>query len=297
MRTIRIDNPDIVNEEALALLYSEIRFDLQLTSAAEEFGDTAKDVVVSGLKYISKKLGYLVTRLLHSMRNVAEKAFSRYESIMFRWNKRLSSNISNIDSVAFENRKISVVPREVLLARIDAIHKVHHLLDNIGQVCESQIRQGSNDFRTSEIMSAFRAMSDIGFDANRYNLVKQVSSLYDDAREHATLENLGYSTSELPTIISRISGIAKYANSSDVKKLNLRFVAYADKLTEYEKSIKEQEDLSFEEKEELLHTVDIKIARLWWIAHFIKAAYVVTGDIVIDILKICKTAEQCIPSE
>ena len=60
----------------------------------------------------------------------------------------------------------------------------------------------------------------------------------------------------------------------------------------YEKC--KMEDIDQEELEEKKHILSIKLARLWWVSHFIKATHVVASDVVIDILKICKVAERCI---
>ena len=287
---IRVDQ-----SEELASLYEELKRDLQLTSAGTEgFGDDALHATISGLSYISKKMGMLVVRLSHMLRNTAELIISRYGSIMYRWDKRIRQNLHRIDSIKFTERKASVVPKEVLDKRIEAAKKLYHILDNVEMVCEAPVKPGSDDWRTPEFMKAYDAMMSIGFDANRYDLVKKAASVYDEARFKSTLGNHGYSVEHLGEVIQAIQPLTAYAQSNHVKNLTKRFVEYSDKLVKYEQSLNHQEDMDSMEKEELLHAVQVKIARLWWLTHFIKASHVLVGDIVIDVLKMCKIAEQCI---
>lgn len=295
---LTLSSAEQTNLNELSALYMEIKQDLGILEVGDEsFGDVAKSVgsgILSGIKYLAKKIGRLTTRLIMSLRNVAERTFLRYESIVHRWNKRIINNTKNLDMEKFDNRKIRVVSYDTLSKRIDAVYKVQHLLNNVEAVCDSPVNPNSEDWRTSEFMSAYRAMQDIGFDANRFDLVRKVSADYDKARIKGSVEGLGYTFATLRSLVEKIGPIAKYADKKTVTQLTDQFVKYSDQLTTYEKSIKEHEDLDSEEREEKMHILNIKIARLWWLSHFVKANYVIAGDIVMDVLKLSKVAEECI---
>jgi hypothetical protein len=281
--------------EDFANLYEELKYDLQITSAGTEgFGDDVLTVASASLSYISEKLGKLSVKLVHSLRNSMELIVLRYSSIVFRWQKRISANLSKINNDRFSERKASIVDKEQLLLRISAVQKLHHVLDNVELVCEAPVKSNSVDWRTPEFMQAYDAMMKIGFDANRFDLVKKASAVYDEARTKGTLDAHGYTVSDIEELIELIKPLAHYAQSNQAKALAKRFVDYSDKLVKYETSLREQTDLDDFERQERLSVLNIRIARLWWLSHFIKAANVLATDVVKDVLTICKIAEQCI---
>lgn len=288
------------NEIDLDNLYHELKCDLGLI---ETYGKEsiewmeAAEKTWSGLKYVTHKLQLLTNRIFISMRNLTEKVVLRYSSIVLRWDKRIKENVELIDSEKFGARKTNVVSQALLLKRIDALVKLNHVLDNIESICEAPIPTESGDWRTSEIKLAYSAMQSIGFDASRFNLIGKVTSDYDDSRTKATLNELGYDLRALQEIVHKLGSLAKYAQSNSVTLLSKRFLEYSDKLKNYEISLRETPDLDDEEVAERKHTLDIKLARLWWVSHFIKSSYVVANDICIDVLKICKIAELCIVHE
>lgn len=291
---------DSTNEQALDDLYYELKCDLGLI---ETYGKEAIELMPlaektwSGLKYVAHKLQLLTSRVFISMRNLTEKVVLRYSSIVMRWHKRLNENIDLVDSQKFGSRKINVVPHKLLLARVDALVKLHHILDNIEAICEAPISSVDGDWRTSEIKIAYSAMQSIGFDANKFNLIGKVESDYDKARRKSTLSELGYEVRDIATIVEKLKPLAKYAQSNSVTLLSKRFLDYSEKLKHYEMSLRETPDLDQDEVDQKKYILDIKLARLWWVSHFIKSSYVVANDICIDVLKICKVAELCILHE
>lgn len=285
------------NAQSLEHLYFELQCDLGLVDTVGmesiDFVETMGRVW-SGIKSVASKLGSLVSRLTIMLRNMVEKTFLRYSSIMMRWEKRIKVHAKDIDEDKFESSVIKIVPKNVLIKRISALSKLHHLLSNIEIVCESAIRPDSDDWRTPEISAAYTAMQSIGFDSNRFNLVGAVSSDYDKSREKATVGELGYSISDLGDVVTRLKSMADFASKGNADMISRKFVDYSDKLTQYESSLETSEDLSPEEIRERKHVLKIKMARLWWISHFIKSSYVVAADIMVDVLKLCKLAERCI---
>lgn len=288
------------NEIDIDNLYYELKCDLGLI---ETYGKEsiewmeAAEKTWSGLKYVTHKIQMLTTRIFISMRNLTEKVVLRYSSIVLRWDKRIKENVDLIDATKFGERRTKVVPQQLLLKRIDALVKLNHVLDNIESICEAPIPAESGDWRTSEIKLAYAAMQSIGFDASRFNLVGKVTSDYDESRIKSTLNELGYDLRSLQDVVHKLAHLAKYAQSNSVTTLSKRFLEYSDKLKNYEVSLRETPDLDDEEVAERKHTLDIKLARLWWVSHFIKSSYVVANDICIDVLKICKIAELCIVHE
>lgn len=291
---------DSINEQSLCDLYRELQIDFGLV---DEYGQETIELkplgeqAWSGIKYIAQKLQFLTNRIFISMRNLTEKVVLRYSSIIVRWNKRIKENINRIDSHKFGSRRVKVVPYQTLIRRIEALVKLHHLLDNIEAICEAPISPTDGDWRTHEIKLAYSAMQSIGFDANKFNLIGKVESDYDKARIKSTLSELGYDLRELQTSIDKLQSLAKYAQSNSVTLLSKRFLDYSEKLKNYEISLHETPDLDQDETERRKYILDIKLARLWWVSHFIKSSYVVANDICIDVLKICKVAELCIVHE
>ncbi len=287
------------SEEIFDDLYYELKCDLGLiaTYGQESFDwMRAAGKTWSGIRYIAEKLQSITTRLFIMIRNTTEKVVMRYSSIMVRWDKRIHANLNRIDSNQFGARSVNVVPHELLMKRIDALTKLHHLLENIESICESPIASHEGDWRTVEIRMAYAVMQKIGFDADRFSLVGKVTAEYDSSRTKAPLSVHGYDLSSLREAIDKLRGLAKYAQADNVTKLSKRFVEYSDRLRNYEKSI-EEEGPSREDYEQQTYILNIKLARLWWISHFIKASYVVANDICIDVLKICKVAELCITND
>jgi hypothetical protein len=285
------------NTRSLNSLYSEIKVDLGLPilpgQEEIEFSRIANSAI-SGLTYVAKKLQQLTTRVVLTMRNLAENVFLRYSAIMLRWDKRIKLNLNKIDGSKFGNTSVTIVPKNLLMKRISALIKLHHILNNIESICDSPVKHDSADWRTPEIMIAYRAMTEIGFDANRFNLIGKVSAAYDQSREKNLISQLGYTTHDLLEIISGMKTLSVYAQENSLKHITTRFVDYSDKLTAYEESLNKLDDMDSEELATKKHILDIKLARLWWISHFIKSSYVVAGDVVVDILKLCKIAERCI---
>ena len=288
------------NEIDLDNLYYELKCDLGLIETygkeSVEWMEVAEKTW-SGLKYITQKLQTLTNRVFISMRNLTEKVVLRYSSIVMRWDRRIKENVDLVDAEKFGARRTKVVPHHLLHKRIDALIKLNHVLDNIESICEAPIPPESGDWRTAEIKLAYSAMQDIGFDASRFNLVGKVSSDYDESRIKSTLSELGYDLRVLQEIVHKLAHLAKYAQSNSVTALSKRFLDYSDKLKNYEISLNETPDLDDHEIADRKHTLDIKLARLWWVSHFIKSSYVVANDICIDVLKICKIAELCIVHE
>lgn len=288
------------NEQALDDLYYELKCDLGII---ETYGQETIELMPlaektwSGVKYVAHKLQLLTSRIFISMRNLTEKVVLRYSSIVMRWHKRLNENINLIDPHKFGSRKINVVPQALLFARIDALVKLHHILDNIESICEAPISHTDGDWRTSEIKTAYSAMQSIGFDSNKFNLIGKVESDYDKARRKTTISELGYDVRDLGNVVEKLKPLARYAQSNSVTLLSKRFLDYSDKLKNYEMSLRETPDLDQDEVDQRKYILDIKLARLWWVSHFIKSSYVVANDICIDVLKICKVAELCIVHE
>lgn len=291
-----------LNTQSIEDLYLEIKEDLLILDdselPAQESIHQILNAGISGVSSISKKIGLLFSRILISLRNITEKVLLRHNSIITRWNNRIIKNLNYIDNNKFNQYVTRVVPYHILEKRIAVLLKLHYVIDNIESICEARVDPNSEDWRTQEIISMYTKLSEIGLDATRLNLLNKVSSSYDKVRLKATVENLGYTVSHLTEIIARIKPIVQYADFNSVKKISNRFVAYSDKLAKYEESLRfNEEDMSSSELEEKRHILKIKLARLWWVSHFIRATYVIADDIVIDVLKLCKIAEKCISKE
>jgi len=281
-------------EEALQNTYEEIQADLNLFYYGQEgFISDAGAATLTGLVKVSKKMGALILQLVHSIRNAAEKTFLRYSKINQLWKKRIEQNQQYINSEKFGLRKISIVDYDDLIARLETVTALHHLLDNFEQICNSPVSSDGN-WKTSQFQKAYDLLLKIGFDTPKFNLVKKTSAAYDAKTYSATIDTHGYTSDKLDEIVRKLDIVAKYSESKTLSQLEKRFIQYGESLSKFENSLREQDGDDITEQREVL---EIRISRFWWCTHFIKVSHQVAHDVMIDVLKLCKVAESKIEKD
>lgn len=239
-----------------------------------------------------KRISRIATRLLILLRSTGEQIFSTYTAILERWDKRLKNNIGRIDNTKFGSYKLSIPDYEVMKKRIAVLNKLHFLIDNLEHVCDSPAQRDTNDWRVPEFMAAYRAMQEIGFDSTSYDLIRKLSPGYKKQKYKATLDAHGYMVAHLQELVKDCSIVAKYASKSTRDIIHTKVTHYSDQLLKYEQAVRTNEDMDESSKNEKLQQIDMKIARLWWITHFINSLYKVSSDVVNDVLNLCKVAEK-----
>ena len=241
---------------------------------------------------IIKKLSKISVRLFSILRNTGEHIFSRYESILERWNKRIKNNISRIDESQFYQYRIAIPDYEVLKKRIEVLKNLHFLIDNLEHICDSPAHKDTNDWRVPEFSTAYKAMGEIGFDATSYDLLKREAPGYKKQKYKATIEAHGYHVAHLHELINGCEIVAKYASKQNIDIIHRKVVNYSDQLLKYELAIRTNDNMDDADKNERLQQIDMRIARLWWITHFINSIYKIAHDVVVDVLNLCKVAEK-----
>lgn len=292
---------DDFNENELAYFYTDLQMTLGLIPSYGEEGIVSDvlhgtfDITKGTLGFVGKKLGKLINRLFLSLHQLTETIFRRYDSLINRRLKGMEKHIDEVNENKFLKYKTHIVPCKVLKDRVNAALSVYNVLNNIESIFNYPIKQDSEDWRTPEFISAYRDMTKIGFDADRYSLLKAPIKTYDKVRVTGTLKTLGYTSNNILDITRSITKFSNYASKSYTESMIKRFVTCADKLSDYEQMISKAEDTMSEDQiESMRHNIQIKTARLWWMSHFIKAIYVVTNDILVDALKVTNIFERCV---
>lgn len=256
-----------------------------ITEAARKTANVAGEVI--------KRVGRIATSLLVLLRNTGEMIFSKYTTIMERWNKRLKNHMDRIDVDRFTSYKLVAPDYEVLKKRVSVLNKLHFLIDNLEHICDAPAHKDSNDWRVPEFTTAYKAMQEIGFDSTSYDLVRKLSPNYKKQRYKATIGTHGYMPMHLHELVNDCTIVAKYASKSSMDAIHKKVMAYSEHLLKYEQAVRNNEELNEDDKVERLQQIDLRIARLWWITHFINSLYKVSYDVVTDVLNLCKIAEKC----
>lgn len=292
---------DDINEKELAYLYTNLQMNLGLIPSYGEEGIISDvlhgtfDIAKGTLSYIGKKLGKLVNRLFLSLRQLTDSIFRRYDSLVNRRLKMMETHLNEINETKFLKYKTHIVSYKSLEDRVSAALSVYSVLNNIESIFNYPVKKDSEDWRTPEFINAYKDMTKIGFDADRYSLLKAPIKTYDKARVTGTLDTLGYTPNNILDITRSITKFSNYASKTYTESMVKRFVTCADKLADYEEMISKAEDTMSEDQiESMRHNIQIKTARLWWMSHFIKAIYVVTNDILVDALKVTNIFERCV---
>lgn len=292
---------DDINEKELMYLYTDLQMTLGLIPSYGEEGIIADiahgtfNIAKSTLGFVGRKLGKLISRLFLSLRQLTENIFRRYDSLINKRLKMMEQRVGEVNENKFLKYKTHIVPCQVLKDRVSAALSVYSVLNNIESIFNHPVKRDSEDWRTPEFINAYSDMAKIGFDADRYALLKAPLKTYDKARVTKTLETLGYTPTDILDIVRSIAKFSNYASKTYTESMIKRFIACADKLSDYEQMISKAEDTMSEDQiESMRHNIQIKTARLWWMSHFIKAIYVVTNDILVDALKVANIFERCV---
>lgn len=261
-------------------------------AACEDFSQTLVTFAGVALKYLGNGLVFLGERVFSSLRNQAEKTFLNYNQILTNYKTRVWKSARELDGEKFDSYQVNVVPYDQLSKRISAVEAVHRILEKVDSIYSAPI--GSNDsWVTPECDRAISAMEKIGFQARHYDFLTSVSKTYATARKKQPLYLHKYTPKNIMGLIDRCEKLAKYADMKYIEDFESKYNKCTDKLEKYELTT-DLNEFSDKELEQRNHELKIRAARLWWVAHFIKAVYTVTTDIFADIEKLANAAERCI---
>lgn len=249
------------------------------------------------LQYLGDGLYFLGERVFESLRNQTEKSFLSYTSVLTNYKSRVWKNARDLDGQRFDAYKLSVVPYDGLVKRIAAVEAIHKALESVNSIYNAPIGN-TDDWSTSETEKAINAMERIGYQARHYDFLNTVSKKYAESRKKQPLYLHKYTPKNLLALITRCEKLANYADPKYIDNFEQKYLSCTAKLEEFEEKTA-TDDLPPVELKRREHESKIRAARLWWLAHFLKATHAVTSDVFSDIEKLALATERCIatPSE
>lgn len=261
-------------------------------AGCEDLSQTMLTFAGVALKYLGNGLAFLAERVFKLLRNQAEKSFMNNQQILTNYKTRVWKSARDLDGVKFDATQVNVVPYDQLVKRVAAVEAVHRALEKVDSIYSAPV--SSNDsWVTAECERAISAMEKIGFQARHYDFLTTVSKTYATARKKQPLYLHKYTPKNIMGLIDRCERLSKYMDPDYISSFEDKYEKCTDKLNIYELNT-DLKDFSEKEVEQREHDAKIRAARLWWVAHFVKAAYTVTNDIFADIEKLANATERCV---
>ncbi len=267
--------------------------------------DSLMDFAGLTLKYLGHGLYALSERTFDSIRVQAEKSFMSYPSMVTTWKSRVWENARDIDGRKFDAYTLKVVPHAVMVKRIHAVEQVHKVLSSISAIYNAPVSKRNDDWTTPECTKAITALDKIGIDAGSLDMMNEVSKQYDSARKKQPMYLHGYTPKRILDIMTRCEKLAEYGDTKYISKFEDQYLSHVDTLEDKEANTSmakmEEEETKLTKKskqiEEDEHEEKVKAARLWWLAHFLKAAYQITSDILKDVELLMTATSRCVVEE
>lgn len=259
----------------------------------EELMDSLVSFANLALRYLGAGLFMLGERTFNSVRRISEKRFMNYKSMMTNWKSRVWKNARSIDGQAFDAYTCTIVPHAEMVKRIQAVESIHKLLSNISGIYNANVPKNSDEWSTPECDKAIANLEKIGFKAKNLDMLNTISKQYANARKKQPLYLHGYTPKRILELMTRCEKLAEYGDEKYIQSFEDTYLKYSNQCEEFEDETSQKSfdnDLKEEpnpktkkELQEREHESKIRAARLWWLAHFLKAAYTITGDILADI--------------
>lgn len=272
--------------------------------STEGLVDSLLDFANLALKYLGHGLYALSERTFDSIRTQSEKIFMSYPTMVTTWKSRIWENSRDIDGRKFDAYTIKVVPHAVMVKRINAVEQVHKALNSIGAIYNAPVPKTSDDWTTPECAKAISALEKIGFDAGSLDMLGTISKQYENARKKQAMYLHGYTPKRLLDIMTRCEKLAEYGDIKYVQRFEEQYLKHVDSLEDDEsetstKKIEEDPDTAQTKSKtskiaQEEHEEKIRAARLWWLAHFLKAAYQITTDILSDVETLMTATSRCV---
>lgn len=261
-------------------------------AACESLSETLATFAGVALRYVGDGLLFLGDRVFESLRNGAEKNFLSYQQICVNYKNRVWKNARDLDGTKFDAYTVNVVPHKELSKRLTAVEKVCKVLNNVDSIYSAPVKKNSADWTTPECNAAIKAMEDIGFQARNYDFLATVSKTYANARKNQPLYLHQYTPKNIMDLIDRCERLSTYSDPKYIDKFEEKYGKCTDKLQDFELDTAEKDDEEVTAARD--HESKVRAARLWWMAHFIRAVYTVMKDIFSDIEKLTLATERCI---
>lgn len=228
--------------------------------------------LVNIVQDVKKLLGHVLVGLSDTI----NRLIGNYDRLMDKYYAEL--NADRFDEVEASKKQVACVPYEVLLKRIDAVRSLFRILDQIDRVVSAR----GDEVETNEIKDANKLLINIGFDISSLNLVKKVSDHYKADVVKQTLYQHRYSLTNVKQALATLKSlrVEKYTSSAYINTLQRRMKNQSDRLVYQIKADPNSQSGGADNK--------VKLQRLWWCTHYTRAAYIITTDIVEDLIRVCK---------
>lgn len=279
---------------------------LYIQPGMEGLGDILGRFAVKALRSFAHGLGSLVGVVFKGVRNIGEKSIFKYKDLLGIWKTRVWKDARNVDGVKFDNYVIKVPPYQILNARVMAIATIHQAIGNINTIFNESVASG-NYWLTSDCQKAINAMAKIGYNARHYDMmVDGVSASYKRSSIRQSMYLHKYTLKNIMSLLDRMSKIIDYADPSYLQDLEDKLSKLIDKVNDQEGEIlsdrlddddTDDKKVSPKQTVEKEYNVKMRAARLWWVTHFVRSAYIVTLDVVNDLEKLVKATESCVSSD
>lgn len=254
------------------------------------------------VKSFGHGLAFVAGRTFNIIRNQAIKAFNDYKHILAIWKTKVWKNSRLIDGNKFDAYTIRMVPYAILKDRINAVLAIHQALEHVKTILDAPV-QANNNWLTTDCQKAIDVMAKIGYNATDFNMLDDsLSSMYNKASLKQAIFLHKYTLNNIMGLFDYVEKIANYADPKYIKAYEEKFELCTDKLNEDEEDIlhKEMEDTEDTKEKEIVkdkYELSMRSSRMWWIIHFIKAAYKVTNDIFKDMERLTIISERCISKD
>lgn len=279
-------------------------YNMELLPAEESLSETLASFAGIALKYLGNGLFALGERTFEVIRNQTEQTFLSYPSMVTSWKSRVWKNARDINGRTFDGYKTNVVPHADMIKRIQAVEAIHKALENVAKIYNAPVSKNSDNWTTPECEKAIVAMERIGYQARNYDFLNSVSKTYATARKNQPIYLHGYTPKRILDLLVRCEKLAQYGDKKHVAQFEADYLKCTDDLEAFEidtleKSAVSSDDGKVVAKADALtverdHESKIRAARLWWLAHFLKAAYAVTSDILKDMKTLATVTERSV---
>lgn len=265
----------------------------------EGFVDILAKFAGFALKSFGRGLFTVARATFNTITLKSEKTVKSYKKTLEIWKDRVWVNARSVDGVKFDDYVIKIVPYKVLKDRINAVLAIHKALENVEAIMNAPVAS-DNYWLTNECQKAIDYMSKIGFNAKNYNmLTDELSNSYKNAEIKQPIFLHKYTLNNIMGLLNHVDKIVNYASPKYIREYQEKFEDCTYDLDEKEGDIllKEGDDDSVKNDKIVAkdkYELAMRSSRMWWIIHFIKAAYFVTNDIFKDIEKLVIVSEKCI---
>lgn len=275
-----------------------------LQPAEESLSETLASFAGVALKYLGNGLFSLGERTFEIIRNQTEHVFLSYPSMVTNWKSRVWKHARDINGRTFDGYKVNVVPHADMIKRIQAVEAIHKALENVAKIYNAPVSKTDDSWTTPDCEKAITAMERIGYQARNYDFLNAVSKTYAKARKNQPIYLHGYTPKRILDLLVRCEKLAQYGDQKYITKFEADYLKCTDDLEAFEVATLEKsapadaDDAAIEKVDKATmerdHESKIRAARLWWLAHFLKAAYAVTSDILKDMQALANVTERSV---